>query len=366
MPRSILCVNTGGAGDLHGLRMRRLAERLPDTDLTFYDFDKTSRREASRDLMQVLRSRSWDLVYQESTGIGSGARMIQAARSAQKQRYVVSSGDPISGFFKVTKGPAFAAPFAVYEKMLYRYSAGFIGWTPYLTGRALELGAPRAVSVEGAVALDVFRPLPVREKQAWREAHGIAKDHLVCGLVGSLTWVERQNYSYGLELVETLKRVKRADVSVLIVGDGGGRERLEKSIPVSLRERVIFTGRIPEAEVVHAMNAMDIGFIPQSVDELGSYRLTTKMPEYLACGLPIAMSPVPGFFDYVGSAAGWALPPFHPADVRFHEQCAAWIDTLARDEITQKAACCRAIAESRFSYEVVGPRFASFVESVLA
>ena len=344
--------------------MRRLAAHLTGAEPTFYDLDKASRRAASQELTGLLASRPWDLVYMESTGIAGGLPLIRAAR-ARGLRYIVSSGDPVYGFFRVTRGPVFAAPFGVYERELYRRSAGFVGWTPYLTGRALELGAPRAVTVEGGVALEVFTPWGANEKAAARARLGIPEGHLVCGVVGSLKWVERQNYCYGLELIETLTKVTRPDVTMLIVGDGDGKDRLMARVPDALKSRVIFTGRLPEAEVVGAMNAMDIGFITQTLDDLGSYRLTTKMPEYLACGLPIAMSPIPGYFDYVG-AAGWPLPARHPASAAFHDDCARWLDTLSGAEVARRAAACRGIAEARFGYEIIGDRFARFVTHLLA
>ena len=93
----------------------------------------------------------------------------------------------------------------------------------------------------------------------------------------------------------------------LIVGDGDGRAELEHRVPPEWRVWGVFTGRVAEHEVVDALNAMVIGFITQTLDALG---ITTKLPEYLATGLPVAMSPIPGHYDYVGSA-GWSLPP-HP------------------------------------------------------
>ena len=39
-----------------------------------------------------------------------------------------------------------ALTFAMYERMLCRFSAGFIGWTSYLVGRAISFGAPRGMT----------------------------------------------------------------------------------------------------------------------------------------------------------------------------------------------------------------------------
>jgi hypothetical protein len=356
LPR-LLAVNGGGVGNLHGLRARRLTENLP-WDVTVVDLDRTSRQAGMKHMRQLLQER-WDLVYLESTGISGGLPLVQS-----KQRYVVSSGDPVAGFFHVTEGWLQGTLFGAYEKALYRKSAGFIGWTPYLVGRAIELGAPRGVTVEGAVELARFYPFSPANRQAARERFGVPQNHLVCGTVGSLRWNARQGYCYGLELIEALQRMKRTDVTMLIVGDGDGRAQLESRVPAALKERVIFTGRLSEDDVVAAMNTMDMGFITQTMDALGSYRLTTKLPEYLACGLPVAMSPIPGYYDYVAEA-GWALPPFHPASPEFHTRCAAWLDTLDPAEGAAKAPLARTQAEQRFGYETQRQRFALFLEHSL-
>lgn len=355
----VLAVNGGGVGNLHGLRARRLMEGF-EGDVTVVDLDRSSRK-AALTQMQALLTQSWDLVYLESTGIGGGLPLIQAAKRGV--RYVVSSGDPVAGFFAITEGPVQGALFGAYEKQLYRKSVGFIGWTPYLTGRAIELGAPRAATVEGAVDTSLFRPDP-DSRAAFRAQHGIPPEQLVCGLVGSLVWSERQQYSYGLELVEALARTKRRDLTVLIVGDGDARARLEARVPAEKRSQIVFTGRLPEAEVVAAMNAMDVGFITQTLDALGMYRLTTKLPEYLACGLPVAMSPIPGFFDYVGAEAGWSLPAHHPGREPFWRACAHWWESLTHEEIAVRRAPARQLAETRFDYRLIRPRFQTFLHAI--
>ncbi|WP_309710763.1 glycosyltransferase [Armatimonas sp.] len=357
LPR-VLAVNAGGVGNLHGLRARRLTQTLP-FDVTVVDIDRSSRKAGFVHMQQLLQD-SWDMVYLESTGISAGLPLLRS-----KHRYIVSSGDPVAGFFKVTAGALQGALFGAYEKQLYRRSAGFIGWTPYLTGRALELGAPRAVTIEGAVELERFRRFSPEERSSVRERLQIPQANLVCGLVGSLTWVARQEYCYGMELVETLKYLKRTDITMLIVGDGDGRARLEARLPANLRDRVVFTGRLPENEVVEAINAMDIGFITQTLDALGSYRLTTKLPEYLACGLPVAMSPIPGYYDYIGEA-GWALPPYHPASSTFHQKCAAWLDTLSPEAFPAKSLQARQQAEKHFDYTQVCQRFQRFLTDLLS
>ena len=357
---NLLCIVTGGAGD--GRRARRLLDGIPAT-VNYYDVDKSRpRKDSLHEIRSVLQSQHWDLVVQEGTGIVGGLNLILAAYQ-WGQKYIISSGDPIAGFFRTTRGPALGAAFSVYERLLYRNATAFVGWTPYLTGLALQLGAPRGVTVEGGADLDLFVPYSESRRAALRDTYGLPSDHLIFGMVGSIKWSERQQYCYGLELVETLKHVKRPDVTVLVVGDGDGRAKLERRVPSSLRDRVVFTGRVPPSEVVDLLNVMDVGFITQTLDGLGNYRLTTKLPEYLACGLPVAMSPIPGYYDYALDA-GWPLPDAHPASTSFHGRCARWIDALNRSEISQKSQHARDIAETHFDYDALAHRFQRFLSSL--
>jgi len=343
--------------------MRLLMAQVP-ADVEFSDRQRDMPRwQVSREIWRLLQRETWDLVYLEGASAGTGLPLILASRK-WGQRYIVSSGDPVGGFFHTTRGPLWGWAMERFERQFYSRSAGFVGWTPYLTGKAIQMGAPRAVTVEGGVDLARFRPLSPDQRKASRSRFNVPPDALVCGVVGSLIWTKRQQYCYGLELVETLRHLHRKDVFILIVGDGDGRRMLEDRLPQTLQHRVRFTGRLEDDDVVAAMNAMDIGFVTQTLDQLGVYRLTTKLPEYLACGLAVAMSPIPGYYDYAADVA-WALPAKHPASEQFHRECAAWLDTLTREEIAAKARCARRVAEQRFDYTMLGRRFANFVKELL-
>jgi hypothetical protein len=361
--KKVLCIGTAGKGGQDELRMQRLTNRL-EAEIAFHHVDKSqSKLTEARKVWHLLRAEPWDLVYQEGTGIAGGINLILAALM-RNQAFIVSSGDPIAGFFRTTKGPLIGLLFELYERLLHRTCAGFVGWTPYLTGVAIRQGAKQAITVEGAVDTKIFYPYFQPQRLELRQKYGLPANHLVCGVVGSLIWVPTQSYCYGYELVEILKRLERQDVSLLIVGDGDGRTRLEQAIPPALKSRAVFTGRISEAEVVETMNIMDIGFVTL-FGEMGNYRLTTKLPEYLACGVPVAMNPTAGFYDYAAEA-GWALPKGHPASPEFHQRCAAWIDQLTWNEVKDKTEHTLKVVDKYFDYEVVGPKFRNFVNDLLA
>lgn len=364
MQRKVLCLVPEGSHGLHAQRAKLLTKRLQqDTDAditTYYPARNQGRATAIKETKELLRQK-FDMVYMEGTGIGTGLPLIAAGRRGQK--YIVSSGDPIKGFFRNTQGRAAATLFGWYERQLMLKCRAFVGWTPYLSGRALELGAPRAATIEGGADLSLFSAPTPEAKLCARQSFGLDPNHIVCVVVGSLLWSQPQKYTYGLELVEMMKFIKRQDVSVLIVGDGNGRQILESRVPPEMKNRIVFTGRIDFKDVPRAFHAADVGFVTQTLDGLGSYRLTTKLPEYLASGLGVAMSPIPGFYDYVFKA-GWPLPAAHPSSTEFHKGCAALLDNMNKEELNHKSKEAVDLAKQRFDYAELAARFSKFVQDV--
>jgi len=332
-------------------------------DLTFHDFDRSlTRYQNYRTLRRLLKSREWDLAIQVGPSVAAGLNLIRA-RLEWGQSYIVSFGDPIGGWFRVIRGRFWSILGSLYERALYLTCSGFAGCSPYLVGTAIKWGARRATTIVDAVDTDVFRPVDSLQKRELKIRFGLNPDHVVCGFVGGLPRA-RRDYTRGIELIGMLRHLKREDVSVLVVGDGNGLQALKDATPPELRQRVAFPGWIPHEDVVSAINAMDVGFLTQPLDELGMYRLTTKLPEYLSCGVPVAMTPVPAYYDYLGSA-GWSLPESHPEGVAFHRESAEWLDRLGHDELEARSQEARKLAERVFSYNVVTPRFRHFVDETL-
>ena len=103
--------------------------------------------------------------------------------------------------------------------------------------------------------------------------------------LGALTWSERYQYCYGLELIRALARAK-SDAYVLIVGDGSGFTHLQQAAGDAIGRNVFFTGRVDRDKVPEYLAAMDLGSLPQSVDQVGGFRYTTKIAEYRSVNLP--------------------------------------------------------------------------------
>jgi Glycosyl transferases group 1/Glycosyl transferase 4-like domain len=286
---------TQGSGGDDEQRLRTLLERCEGEILPF---DHAHKLQNFYGLVRSLLRERPDLAVMEGTGIAGGAALL-LLKVLTGQPYVVSSGDAVGPFVRA-KYPALGPLFLWYERALYRNCAGFVGWSPYLTGRALTFGARRAMTVAGWAPFQLSTSERSDSRRALRDKLGIAPTDLVVGICGSLTWNDRIAYCYGYELVRALHGFPPQQLTLLIVGDGTGRPKLESAIPPAWRERVRLTGRVPRNEVPRYLAAMDVASLPQSVDQVGSFRYTTKLSEYLAAGVPVITGQIPLSYDLPG------------------------------------------------------------------
>jgi glycosyltransferase involved in cell wall biosynthesis len=326
----ILGLATQGSGSDDEARLKALLERFSAEILPF---DRSSKRRSFFSVLRQIARERPDLLVLEGTGVAGGLAAL-LGKLLYRTPFVVSSGDAV-GPFVASRVPALSAVFETYEKLLCRHSAGFIGWTPYLTGRALTFGARRAMTAPGWAPYAVNPDEARRARSRIRSQLGIPEDAIVAGIVGSLAWNPRVRYCYGLELVQAIRATSRKDLHVLVVGSGDGQAWLEKSVE-SGSGRVHFPGRVPRSEVPAFLAAMDLASLPQSLDQVGSFRYTTKLSEYLSLGLPVVTGQIPLAYDLPGDWL-WKIPgeaPWHPAYV---EALAALLQSLTREEITRKS-----------------------------
>jgi glycosyltransferase involved in cell wall biosynthesis len=323
----ILCFATKGAGSNEDCRIKALLGRLP---IQSFAFDRNAKRRSFfRLFSQIVRDRP-DLVAMEGTGVAGGLACM-LGRLVSGSRYVVSSGDAV-GPFVAGQVPFIGPLFSVYERLLCRFASGFIGWTPYLVGRALTFGVPRAMTAAGWAEFDRDPQRFADARRRVRQQLGIPADSLVFGIVGSLVWNGRRGYCYGAELVRAASMLQRKDACVLVVGGGTGLTRLQKLAGDMLGRSVFLPGPVPSAAVADYMAAMDVGSLPQSVDGVGSFRYTTKISEYITAGLPIVTGQIPLAYD-LDSGWLWRLPGSAPWKQQYIVALADLMNRLTPEEL---------------------------------
>lgn len=354
-PVRIACFATSGSGSNDEDRIRELLSPLRPRVLPF---DRLDKKRSAVDLLRELAHERPDLLVMEGTGVAGGIAILLAKRLLRVP-FVVSSGDAVAPFVGM-RHCALLPVGTAYERLLYRECAGFIGWTPYLVGRALTWGAPRAMT---AANWPPEHDVDAGARAATRARLGIAPDALVFGLVGALPWTESRGYCYGLDLVRAIRHCTNERVVVVVVGDGSGRVRLAEEAGDLLGTRVILTGGVPRADVPALLATFDVAALPQSTDAVGSFRYTTKLSEYLAAGLPVVTGQIPAAYD-LDDGWLWRLPGDGPWEDRYIDALSKLMDELEPDELARRAARVpRAMHEFDAPSQVA--RVTAFVTDVL-
>ncbi|MDT0117733.1 glycosyltransferase [Microbacterium sp. PRF11] len=296
------------------------------------------------------------LIFMEGTGLRVGLPIIIArVLRGRRLKYVVSSGDAIDRFIRNRYGYIPGLIARCYETLLYRNAALFIGWTPYLVGRAIRMGAPTGLTIEGQAPQSVGDTVGPRRAEI-RSRLGVKPNNLLVGVTGSINWSVRQSYAYGLELVESAALATRKDVQFIVVGSGSGRAKLIARA-ASNGAPVIFVERVPRQELLALMAALDVAVVAQTPDEVGLLRLTTKLPEYLAVGTPVIMPAMPGAFDYLPAGSdspAILVPATHPGRREFWRRLALVIDELDRENLQKRSEAALSAAKRFGTHEAAG------------
>ena len=347
---------TKGSGSNEALRMQALLSRLPGT--VELPFDKADKRRSFVRLWKTVKSERPDLLVMEGTGIAGGAVCL-LARAVHGIPYVFSSGDAVGPFVRAWN-PAAGIFFEAYERLLCRCCAGFIGWTPYLCGRAMAFGARKAVTAEGwTIGETGGGPSRNEIRSRW----GIPSGAIVVGIVGSLVWNPRRQWCYGLDLVRAARNLDRPDLCLVVVGGGDGLPHLRQLAGDRLGHNVFLPGPVPLEEVMPVLRAMDVGSLPQSVDGVGSYRYTTKLPEYLEARLPVITSQTPASYD-LGADWMWRLPGTAPWGSQYQSALEDLLSRLDATMIAEKSTGLPA-AETCFLRERQCARVAAFLRELM-
>jgi glycosyltransferase involved in cell wall biosynthesis len=356
---SIVAFATQGEHSLDHDRLCALLAPLED-DLSYFPFDPGRKAASAYRLLRAIRRERPDLAIMEGTGVAGGSPLL-LSRALLGTRYVVVSGDAVGPYIAATKGRAFSLAAWLYEALLLHWCDAFIGWTPYLVGRALTFGARRAITAQG------WAPQEPADhgREEIRTKLGIPEKAIVFGIVGSLHWTTAVGYTYGAELVRAVRTTRRSDIVVLIVGDGSGLSHLRRMAREELGKRVLLVGRVARSRIPDYLSAFDIASLPQSCDQLGAFRYSTKLPEYVAAGLPIITGQLPMAYDLV-LPWSWRLPGPTPWSDDYVSALGRIMSTVTHKDIAARKPGHDPTVSDVFSLKLQQERVQSLIQDLLA
>lgn len=181
----------------------------------------------------------------------------------------------------------------------------------------LHSGVPETATVllPNAVGGDFLEaPMPAAEA---RRVLGLPPAGMTIGTVSSLV-----DYEGIDDLIRAfaLLAPKHPDLACLIVGDGASAPALKTlAAELGVRERVIFTGRVPRERARLHHLAIDVFVVPRKDLDVTRAVTPLKPVEAMACARPVIASSLPALGELVEHGSnGFLVRPADPAQLADH------------------------------------------------
>ena len=155
---------------------------------------------------------------------------------------------------------------------------------------------PPVVPVSCGLDVHRFRPDPAGDHAACRARYGLDPKKKVFLFVGRVDGEKRIDV-----LLRAMKRLKRDDIQLGVAGEGAALHDLRgQARRLGLSERVKFTGYIPNEDLPHLLNSIDVFTMPSQAELLSIASL-----EWVE--IPIKRV-LPSFFKAVSAESGPSRP----------------------------------------------------------
>jgi glycosyltransferase involved in cell wall biosynthesis len=198
-----------------------------------------------------------------------------------------------------------------------------------------NIPASKSTRVPNGVDTDLFSP------DATPQVGALPDTEYTVGYVGTnREWVD-------LPLVlDALSRLREdgLDVGFLVVGEEGGLQQVRQHArKLGIDEVCSFVGTVPYSDVPTYLTAMDVGTIPFKSGKIGDNSMPLKLFEYMACGVPVASTPIRGVEDAAGN-----IVTFGDGPEQYEDALRTLLtDRSRREEVRQRGLT---LAESEYSW----------------
>lgn len=305
----------------------------------------------------VALSERYDVLFATSTPLTAAIPGI-AARWLRGARFVFEVRDlwpELPRAMGVIRNPAVLGGMAVLEWLGYKSAHRLIGLSPgIVAGIARHHVDPEKIAmVPNGCDLDIFGDT----SGAWRP-DGVAPDDVMAVFAG--THGPANGLDAVLDAAGELKRRGRADVKLVLIGQGKLKASLQERAARENLDNVIFCSPVPKARLAGLMAATDIGM--QVLANVPAFYFGTspnKFFDYIAAGRPVLIN-YPGWLaeKVTQSHCGYAVPPDSPA---------AFADALIhaadhRDLLPEMGRNAHALAVAEFDRAKLARQFIATLE----
>jgi glycosyltransferase involved in cell wall biosynthesis len=321
--------------------------------LTYFKF-------AGRSVKLAL-TETYDVLFATSTPLTAGIPGI-FARWLRGKPFVFEVRDlwpELPREMGVIRNPIVLMLMGWLEWLSYHAASRTVGLSPGIVRGITRRGiaAERVRMVPNGCDLGIFGA----RAEPWRPAEVRATDLMAVfagthGMANGLGAV--------LDAAAELKRRRRDDIKIVLIGDGKLKEPLRERAQAESLDNVVFHAPVSKLRLAGLMESTDLGLqILANVPAFYYGTSPNKFFDYIAAGRPV-LNNYPGWLaDMIGeSRCGYAVPADNPV---------AFADALVhaadhRDELTEMGRRALALASSRFDRARLAADFVSWLEDAAA
>ena len=299
-----------------------------------------------------------DLLFATTTPLTAGIPGI-AARWLRGSRFVFEVRDlwpELPRAMGVIRNPVVLALMGALEWLSYRSAQHLIGLSPGIVEGITRrgVGADRVAMIPNGCDLGIF----ANKAQAWRP-EGVRAGDLMAVFAG--THGIANGLGAALDAAAELRRRGRADIKLVLIGDGHLKEALVARARREDLQNVVFCEPVDKARLAGLMAATDVGL--QLLANVPAFYYGTspnKFFDYIAAGVPPLIN-YPGWLAEVVTEerCGFWVPPEDPAAF------ATALEQAADDRDALAAMGRRALrlARARFDRALLAGQFVHWLES---
>ncbi len=182
-------------------------------------------------------------------------------------------------------------------RMIYKKAKTIQVISQFLKQRALDMGAEerKVIVIPNGVDIEAFsHEISDSERREIRANLGINDTDKVIITTSRLVYKNAVDVLL-LAFDRLIKKYQHTDVKLVIVGYGEEEKKLKEMVKkLSLRDKVIFTGRVKNQQIPYYLSIGDIYCRPSRSEGQGISFL-----EAMCAGLPIVTTPVGGIVDFI-------------------------------------------------------------------